>query len=189
MRRGHKFMLVSLLVLVLLAGAYILWSALRTSSPLRPVLNASLQTSYPTVQKLSWPTSGQSAVGILNSKVLDTHGIQTPVPTASTAKLITALMVLKAKPLSVGQQGPTITLGPSDLAIYNAYVAEQGSVVQVQSGEQISEYQMLEAMLLPSANNMADSLAIWAYGTLANYSEAANNYIHGSLGLDHFNCQ
>jgi D-alanyl-D-alanine carboxypeptidase (penicillin-binding protein 5/6) len=184
MRRGHKFMLVSLLVLVLLAGAYILWSALRTSSPLRPVLNASLQTSYPTVQKLSWPTSGQSAVGILNSKVLDTHGIQTPVPTASTAKLITALMVLKAKPLSVGQQGPTITLGPSDLAIYNAYVAEQGSVVQVQSGEQISEYQMLEAMLLPSANNMADSLAIWAYGTLANYSEAANNYIHGSLGLD-----
>jgi D-alanyl-D-alanine carboxypeptidase (penicillin-binding protein 5/6) len=160
------------------------WSLSKAPAPLKPVQNASLQTIYPTTQSLIWPTSGQSAVGILDSKVLDTHGLQTPVPTASTAKLITALMILKAKPLSVGEQGPTITLGPADVAIYNAYVAEQGSVVQVQSGEQISEYQMLEAMLLPSANNMADSLAIWAYGSLADYSEAANQYIHYDLGLN-----
>jgi D-alanyl-D-alanine carboxypeptidase (penicillin-binding protein 5/6) len=184
MRHDHKLKFFSLLGLLLIVGIYMFWSLSKAPAPLKPVQNASLQTIYPTTQSLIWPTSGQSAVGILDSKVLDTHGLQTPVPTASTAKLITALMILKAKPLSVGEQGPTITLGPADVAIYNAYVAEQGSVVQVQSGEQISEYQMLEAMLLPSANNMADSLAIWAYGSLADYSEAANQYIHYDLGLN-----
>lgn len=44
-------------------------------------------------------------------------------------------------------------------------------------GEQLSEYQMLEAMMLPSADNMADSLAIWAYGSLPAYQAAANQYL------------
>ena len=54
----------------------------------------------------------------------------------------------------------------------------------MQAGEQISEYQMLEAMLLPSANNIADSLAIWAFGSLNAYSTAANTYLkdHGLAG-------
>lgn len=104
------------------------------------------------------------------------------MPTASTAKLITALAVLQTKPLALGQQGPIITLTANDVAIYNAYIAQDGSLVEVQAGEQISEYQMLEAMLLPSANNMADSLAIWAFGSLPNYSTFANKYVQ-QLGL------
>jgi D-alanyl-D-alanine carboxypeptidase (penicillin-binding protein 5/6) len=98
------------------------------------------------------------------------------------AKLITALLVLKAKPLQAGQQGPLITLTAADVAIYDHYVSEQGSVVPVAAGEAISEYQMLQAMLLPSANNMADSLAIWAYGSLPLYSQAANTYL-AQVGL------
>jgi D-alanyl-D-alanine carboxypeptidase (penicillin-binding protein 5/6) len=61
-------------------------------------------------------------------------------------------------------------------------VAEQGSVVKVVPDEKLSEYQMLEAMLLPSANNMADSLAIWAFGSLPAYSAAANSYLN-QVGL------
>ena len=97
--------------------------------------------------------------------------------------MITALMVLKARPLALNQPGPTITLSSSDVAIYSSYVARDGSVVIVKNGEQISEYQMLEAMLLPSANNMADSLATWAYGSLPNYTASANSYLHSELGL------
>jgi D-alanyl-D-alanine carboxypeptidase (penicillin-binding protein 5/6) len=68
------------------------------------------------------------------------------------------------------------------VAIYTAYAARDGSVVPVVAGEQISEYQMIEAMLLPSANNMADSLAIWAFGSLPAYAAYANQYA-SQLGL------
>jgi D-alanyl-D-alanine carboxypeptidase len=94
-------------------------------------------------------------------------------------------MILKKFPLRVGQTtAPLITIEPTDVALYQQYLAEDGSVVQVVSGEQISEYQALQAMLLPSANNIADSLAIWAYGSLEQYSKAANEYLP-ILGLKH----
>jgi D-alanyl-D-alanine carboxypeptidase (penicillin-binding protein 5/6) len=135
-----------------------------------------------TTAALTWPTSGESAAGVFGTNILNSHGSQTPVPTASTAKLLTALSVLRIKPLVLGTQGPLITLGPADVAFYNKYVAEDGSVVPVTAGEQISEYNMLETMMLPSANNMADSLAAWAFGTLNAYDVYANNYAQ-QLGL------
>lgn len=134
--------------------------------------------------KLDWPSTGEAAVGAMNYGTLATYGNQTSRPTASVAKLITALTVLNKYPLSVGQTGPTITLTPTDVTIYNQYVAEDGSVVKVQAGEQITEYQALEAMMLPSANNIADSLAIWAFGSLASYSTYANQFVP-TLGLTH----
>jgi D-alanyl-D-alanine carboxypeptidase (penicillin-binding protein 5/6) len=121
-------------------------------------------------------------VGVVGSPDLETHGSQKATPTASTAKLITALVVLRAKPLAPGQPGPVITLTPSDVAIYNAYFVHDSSLVKVRAAERITEYQMLQAMLLPSANNMADSLAIWAFGSLKAYSGAANSYL-AQLGL------
>lgn len=126
---------------------------------------------------LSWPAVGQSAVGIVGTNVMHAHGTQKPTPTASTAKLITALLVLKAKPLQLGEQGPMITLSTQDFSLYASYLAQGGSVIPVKAGEQISEYQLLEAMLLPSANNAADSLSTWAYDSLDNYAKVANAFL------------
>ncbi|MGH7234242.1 MAG: D-alanyl-D-alanine carboxypeptidase, partial [Candidatus Saccharimonadales bacterium] len=131
---------------------------------------------------LPWPNYGESAVGLLGSGVISTHGQQTPLPIASVAKLITALVVLNKYPLSIGQQGPTITLDTTDYGFYTTYVSEQGSVVPVYSGEQLSEYQMLEAMLVPSGNNIADSLARWAFGSVAGYDSFANTFVN-QLGM------
>jgi D-alanyl-D-alanine carboxypeptidase (penicillin-binding protein 5/6) len=167
---------------VALLGGYGYWSLKRPLPPLnpdRPLVR--LQTQTP-VSKLAWPAAGQSAVGIVGSPILETHGAQVPVPTASTAKILTALVVLHAKPLALSGQGPAITIGANDEALYNSYAARGGSVVRVTAGEQVSEYQMLEAMLLPSANNIADSLAAWAFGSLADYTTAANGYL-SQLGL------
>lgn len=141
-----------------------------------------LSLSAPGGVKLAWPTDGETAIGAMNYGILATNGDQKPLPTASVAKLVTALAVLNKYPLSLGQFGPTITLTQADVDIYNQYVAEDGSVVKVQSGEEINEYQALEAMMLPSANNIADSLAIWAFGSLSGYSNYANQYVE-SLGL------
>lgn len=125
---------------------------------------------------LNWPANGESAVGASGLGVLATHSTQKADPTASVAKIMNALMILKARPLAVGQPGPTLTLTQADVNIYNAYVAEDGSVAKVTAGEQITEYQALEAMLLPSADNIADTLANWAYGSMDAYSAAANAY-------------
>jgi D-alanyl-D-alanine carboxypeptidase (penicillin-binding protein 5/6) len=131
---------------------------------------------------LAWPSYGQSAIGAVGYGVLDQVGAQTPMPTASVTKTVTALTVLKQKPLPANGQGPTLTLTADDVALYNSYYSQGGSVAAVAAGEQISEYQALQALLLPSANNMADTLAIWAYGSLPNYIAAANSYVKG-LGL------
>lgn len=179
--RGERRWLCVIAVIGLLAG-YTYWVLDQPLAPLEPVRTQSQRQTLAAAPQLSWPAAGQSAIGIAGSPTLAIHGAQTPAPTASTAKLITALVVLQAKPLSSGEQGPTITLGPNDVAIYNAYAAQDGSLVPVTAGEQVSEYQMLEAMLLPSANNMADSLATWAFGSLAAYSNSANNYLT-KLGL------
>jgi D-alanyl-D-alanine carboxypeptidase (penicillin-binding protein 5/6) len=181
-RRWERWLYV--LPAVALLGGYGYWSLKRPLPPLNPDQPlVRLQAQTP-ASKLAWPAAGQSAVGVVGSPILETHGTQAPAAIASTAKIITALTVLHAKPLALREQGPAITLSASDAALYDSYVAQGGSVVRVNAGEQISEYQMLQAMLLPSANNIADSLAVWAFGSLPDYAAAANSYL-AQAGLTH----
>lgn len=134
-----------------------------------------VQASIPSLA-LDWPTFGQSAVGAAGYGVLATNGEQTPLATASIAKVMTALAVLERKPLKPGEQGPIITLTDADVAIYDNQVSQGGSVVYVVAGEELTEYQALQALLLPSANNIADTLAVWAFGSVDAYLEYANNF-------------
>jgi D-alanyl-D-alanine carboxypeptidase (penicillin-binding protein 5/6) len=183
MNRGKKSKKgwLYLLCLLVLAGGYAYWTLGRPLPTLKPVSTPSSLSFQTAPTSISWPSTGQSAVALVGDKNIVTNGSQTPVPTASTAKILTALVVLDAKPLDKGQQGPLIKLGPNDVAIYSQYLAKDGSVVPVASGEQISEYQSLQTVMLPSANNMADSLAIWAFGSLNAYASAAQKYLtaHG----------
>jgi D-alanyl-D-alanine carboxypeptidase (penicillin-binding protein 5/6) len=177
-RQGRlKRRLLILTLFILLAGGYGYWCLSRPLPPLQPD-RAESSLSIQTPQgSLAWPASNQSAVGIVGSDIIDSHINQVAVPTASTAKIITALMVLKKHPLQPGQSGPLVTLTAADVARYKDYLAKDGSVVPVLAGEQISQYQMLQAILLPSANNLADTAAIWAYGSLEDYKVAANTYL------------
>jgi D-alanyl-D-alanine carboxypeptidase (penicillin-binding protein 5/6) len=167
---------------VVFIGGYSAFALTRPLPMLQPVERSHKFEIQTATSRLVWPNAPQSAVGITGTDTLMSHGAQTPLPTASTAKIITALTVLQKKPLRPGQQGPTITLGDKDVALYYGYLLQDGSVVSLNSGEQINEYQMLEAVMLPSANNMADSLAIWAFGSLQAYRAAATQYVAG-LGL------
>jgi D-alanyl-D-alanine carboxypeptidase (penicillin-binding protein 5/6) len=177
MKKGLKASII-VIILVVVFGGYAVFALTRTLPEIQATINPSVITpKISNDSSISWPTTGESAVGVLGTKILDTNNTQTPVPTASTAKLITALMVLKAKPLTLNEPGPTYTINANDVAIYNNYMNEDGSSVQVTAGEPLTEYQMLQAMLLPSANNIADTLAIWAYGSLPNYEIQANKYL------------
>jgi len=171
--------IVAVAAIIILAGLAYLY--------MRPLPKVATVASVPIVPKakpvdLSWPAAGQSAIGALGYGVLDTHGDQKPVPIASITKIITAYAVLSQRPLGIGEQGPTIKLDNTDLGYFNYYYTHGGSDTNVKAGEKITEYQALQSMLLPSSNNMADSLARWAFGSVNDYVAYANQMVR-NLGL------
>jgi D-alanyl-D-alanine carboxypeptidase (penicillin-binding protein 5/6) len=96
------------------------------------------------------------------------------VPIASLAKVMTAYVVLHDHPLSSGSSGPQIIVEPSEAAAYPGEVRAGESVVPVQAGEVLTERQALEALLLPSADNVAWILARWDAGSLGAFVDRMN---------------
>jgi len=179
-RRRREFKPLALIIcLVLLIGGYTLYAALRPLPAPNTVLTPPVVPAQVTVN-IPWPKSGsaeQSAYGADGYGLLASSStIETPTPTASTAKVMTVLAVLQQKPLEPGEQGPTITFTAADAALYAKYIAMDGSAVQVSAGDTMTEYQAIQTLLLPSANNIADSLATWAFGSMDAYTTYANSY-------------
>jgi len=106
------------------------------------------------------------------------------LPTASVIKVLTALAVLQQQPMDAHDNGPDIIIQASDIESYNHFISQDGSVVAVQLGERLTERQALEALLLPSANNIAVLLAHWAFGSVDAYVAYANSYAR-ELGMKH----
>ncbi len=110
--------------------------------------------------------------------------------TASLAKLITVQVVLSKHPLRENDSGPTITMSAEDEARYWHEVQTGGSYGRVVTGEQLTQRQLIEGIMLVSANNMADSLAIWAFGSLEKYRAVAtawlrsNKLTNTTIGID-----
>jgi D-alanyl-D-alanine carboxypeptidase (penicillin-binding protein 5/6) len=109
---------------------------------------------------------------------------QHPAAIASVAKVMTAYLVLRDHPLRVGQDGPTIMLIDADVADTIRRSGQQESVVPIVAGEQLTERQALQALLLPSANNIAAVLARWDAGSAARFVGRMNATAR-SLGMRH----
>lgn len=156
-----------------------------------PALRLSLPTPpAPVAPAVAWPAYGQASLTAAGLSTVLTHGAQTPLSTASIAKVITALCVLEKYPLAPGQTGPVLTLSEADVALYRLQLGLDGSNLPVYAGERLTQYQALQALMIPSANNVADSLAQWAFGSLDAYATYANEYVqrhglvHTTIGSD-----
>jgi len=160
-------------VILLLPVVYGIW-AYRQPIPTLLPHEVTINTKTEPVN-LAWPKYGQSAIGANGYGVLATNGTNKPVPMASVAKVMLALAIMRAKPFAVGQPGATITLTSDDVALYDNYAAQGGSVVAVEEGEELTQYQALQALLLASANNIADTLARWAFGSMEGYLQYSND--------------
>src|SRR3954449_10121410 len=130
-----------------------------------------------------WPASGQAAF-IRGQSGIHAGPHQHPAPIASVAKVMTAYIVLRDHPLRPGENGPTITLTDADVADTDRRRRQQESVVPIAAGEQLRELQELQALLLPSANNIAAVLARWDAGSVAGFV-ARMNATARSLGMTH----
>lgn len=129
-------------------------------------------------------TYGQWAVTLNGKTIAMSEGELAPAPTASTAKMILSLAVMEKKPFNLGEAGETITITQEMYDKYLWYYYNNGSNSAVRLGEEISEYDALVSTMLVSSNNMADSLAIWAFGSLDEYRSYATEML-GRMGINH----
>ncbi len=171
--------------LVLLATAFYLpLTLLAPVQTLTPALEAyePPAVAQPVVTFPSYGASGVGAVGYPG--VLASAGSTDPLPIASISKVITALVVLDAHPLALEEAGPDVTFGDIDQGFYDAQLADGGVVESMYSGMVMSQRNVMNVMLLESANNYAESLANWGYGSEAAFVTAANAWLaaHGLTG-------
>jgi serine-type D-Ala-D-Ala carboxypeptidase (penicillin-binding protein 5/6) len=110
------------------------------------------------------PSQGSFALSASTPGESASHAAGVVRPIGSVAKAMTALVVLHSLPLAPGANGPSRTMTAADVALYRQAVAEGGSNLRVQAGEVLSERDLLLALLLPSADNIAETLAVWAAG-------------------------
>lgn len=108
---------------------------------------------------IAWPREGEAAVEVEGVGSFGVHGRRTPVPIASVAKVMTAYLTLQEHPLSAGAPGFMLTVTHAEVAEERRRAADDQSIVPVRAGERVSERKALQALLLPSANNVAAMLA------------------------------
>ena len=171
-------------VVVLAVGIYLpltLLAPLGSIAPqLVPFTNPTRPAAAPTL-----PGYGASAVGVIGyPEATASAGSAKPLPIASISKIITSLVVLRAKPLSPGESGPTITFTTADAALRAKYIALDGETKPLTAGSTISQLDLMRVALVASANNYADALSGWAFGTRGAFEIAVTAWL-SSHGLDH----
>jgi D-alanyl-D-alanine carboxypeptidase (penicillin-binding protein 5/6) len=124
---------------------------------------------------LAWPHQGEAAVAVQSLGSLGSSGGDAPVSIASVAKVMTAYLTLHEHPLAAGENGFSMTITAAQVAEDGERVEQGESTVPVRPGEHLSERQALQALLLPSANNIAAMLAAYdAHGSLSAFVARMN---------------
>ena len=126
-----------------------------------------------------WPLRGQAALVLGNGRPAASPHEQAAA-IASLAKVMTAYLTLERYPLSGARDGFTITVSEEQAQVE----AKGQSVVAVRAGEQLTERQLLEALLVPSGNNIARMLATGVAGSEARFVAEMNAEAR-ALGMDH----
>jgi D-alanyl-D-alanine carboxypeptidase (penicillin-binding protein 5/6) len=88
--------------------------------------------------------------------------------------MMTAHVILKSHPLQAGQSGPVIELTTRDAARWLEMLAQDQSSLPVTAGQRMTQLQLLQGLLVPSANNYAEILANWDAGSVSAFVQKMN---------------
>ncbi|QAY59213.1 D-alanyl-D-alanine carboxypeptidase [Microbacterium protaetiae] len=161
-------------LVVLVIAAYCTTMAVWPLTAVAPqVVSATVQPVTAQAASLTWPKKGAAGVGVegLGDAVASTSD-QSSI--ASITKVVTALMVLEKSPVTKKDQGEEFRFTYADTLEYWNYLRNNESALDVPAGGSLTEYQMLEGMLVGSASNYAARLASnwwssdWTFATAAN---------------------
>jgi D-alanyl-D-alanine carboxypeptidase (penicillin-binding protein 5/6) len=131
---------------------------------------------------LPWPATGQAAVSVPEAGVVVASGPETAAPIASLTKIMTAYLVLHDHPVGPSEAGPDIVMSAADQQDAAGDAARNDTSVPVTAGESLTERQLLDGLLVHSANDFADALARWDSGSLTAFV-AKMNAAAAALGM------
>jgi serine-type D-Ala-D-Ala carboxypeptidase (penicillin-binding protein 5/6) len=186
-RRRRGLLVFGIVVVVLLAavGGYAGWALnAPLPAPVADVRQPGLADPVPAV--LALPAEGSSAVAVTGadeflgdgaSGVWTTSGSGDPRPLASLTKLVTALVILDARPLEGADAGPTITFSDADHDLYDEYYVQGATIAAMPAGSAMSLRDALAVMLVPSASNYAEAVSTWAFGSQGAFLGAARSWL------------
>jgi serine-type D-Ala-D-Ala carboxypeptidase (penicillin-binding protein 5/6) len=179
--RAAWLVIVAAIVAVAGAGALIGRQATRPLPALSLTANL-VSVTKPGGASFTWPSAREAAVTVSGLATSWATKDQPAVPIASVTKIMTAYLVLRDHPLAGDDQGPSITVTQADVQTYQSAVANGESNAKVAAGEKITEREALEALMLPSANNVAILLANWDAGSRSAF-QAKMNASARALGM------
>ncbi|NML54851.1 D-alanyl-D-alanine carboxypeptidase [Streptomyces sp. R302] len=167
----RRFRIWTPLVLLLL----IVFAIVQMARPLpAPALKLSGPPTYTFAGgplKMPWPGEGQGAVEVEGVGSMGTYGAQKPAPIASVTKTMTAYVILRDHPLKGKQKGPEITV---DQKAADQAKAAHESTAPVKKGQVYTEKELLQLLMIPSANNVARLLARWDAGSEQAFVDKMN---------------
>jgi len=175
-RKGRRRLLAVLSLALVLALAGLVVLRLHAPAPVaavRATLDSQVRVASSEVV-LPWAPTGQSAIAIPSVGVDQTSGPEQPVPVASLTKMMTAYVILHDHPLGLAQDGPSVTMTQVDLDDFETDTVEDQANAPVALGEVLTERQLLEGLLVHSANNFADTLARWDAGDIPDFVAKMN---------------
>ncbi|MGW6567806.1 D-alanyl-D-alanine carboxypeptidase family protein [Streptomyces sp. NPDC054975] len=121
--------------------------------------------------QMPWPSEGQGAAEVEGVGSLGTYGAQKPAPLASVAKTMTAYVILRDHTIKGSETGPEITI---DKKAADEAGAKFESTAAVKEGQTYTQKELLQLLMIPSANNVARLLARWDAGSEAAFVEKMN---------------
>ncbi len=170
----------AIVTVLAVAGSALAYTSYAVLAPLAPITAFVLPVESVTTPpaSVSLPGDGGAAIAALDGEqIYAGRDLDTPRPLASITKVITALVVLDAYPIAEGASGATLTLSAADSALPARYRAINGSVAPAPLGAVVTQRQVIELMMVRSANNYAETLALWAYGSIDAYLDAARSWL------------
>lgn len=173
--------LVPLGLAVAVAASYVGGTLLWPLHALPPTAEAIELTVAPAPELTpAWPEVGSAAVGV-GGVSGDAASTVDRTAMASIAKLVTALLVLDEQPLALGEQGPEYRFTAADQARMWQLNRSGESVLPVPVGGTLTQYQLLQGLLIGSAGNYAERLTGTLYPSPQVYARAANEWLvrHG----------
>ncbi len=159
---------------IIMLGIYGTYAMVRPLTPIKPEVHPVSYTTIKPDKPLNYPFSVSLYAEGLGT-VTETNAVESR-STASTIKVLAATLILQKKPLKADEQGEMITFDEADAAMYREKLANGESVTAFDPGTSISQRDALEAVLIASANNVTEKLAVWAYGSVDNYLAAAKRF-------------
>lgn len=177
--------LVPIGAVLVLAGGYAAATLLWPLTAVAPTATAvEIAPTTAAASALTWPEYGSAAAGV--------DGVAEPVAStadassiASITKLVTVLMSLEQLPLAPGEPGREFAFDYSDRVDYWNFLARGESALDVPVDGTLTQYQLLQGILMGSAGNYAERLAAELWPSDEVFASAARDWLdkHGLEGI------